>query len=75
MVNTYNELSRSMGDRESVVTAIEQGGGGGGYNVGGYNASSSSSSSALSRTRSGSKQRSIEACYDKKGNNGNDDYE
>ena len=70
MVHSYNELSRSMGDRESVVSAIEQGGGGGG-DVGYAYASTSSSLHALSRTRSGSKQRSIES-YATKGN-GNDD--
>jgi hypothetical protein len=70
MVHSYNELSRSMGDRESVVSAIEQGGGG---NVGYAYASTSSSLHALSRTRSGSKQRSIES-YATKGN-GNDDYD
>jgi len=71
MVHSYNELSRSMGDRESVVSVIEQGGGGGG-NVGYAYASTSSSQHALSRTRSGSKQRSIES-YATKGN-GNDEY-
>lgn len=71
MVHSYNELSRSMGDRESVVSAIEQGGGGGG-NVGYAYASTSSSLHALSRTRSGSKQRSMES-YATKGN-GNDEY-
>ena len=70
MVHSYNELSRSMGDRESVVSAIEQGGGGG--NVGYAYASTSSSLHALSRTRSGSKQRSMES-YATKGN-GNDEY-
>ena len=69
MINTYNELSRSMGDRESVVCAIEQGGGGGHVR---RDASSSSSLHALSRTRSGSKQRRIDT-YTTKGN-GSGDY-